>query len=189
MTKKSQKAMFVIGVALAMSVAFAGKAQETRRTPAANPATPQKQITPQEIRKTSVEDWFRRLGNDAQLGYAPFSVLNALIAKAKEGTNTCEEIIRRATETIDDPQQSMFRRWQCCYVLSGIGDKRGIPAVTRALKDQSEIVRGVAACALGAFEQPEARAALEKAAGTEQAPAVQKEIKKALRGEYRKKKD
>jgi hypothetical protein len=187
MKNESLEAMFLVVVCLAMSVAFAGKAQETRRAPAASHDTPKKQLTPQEIRKTSVQECFSRLGNDQQLGYAPFSVLNALIAKAKEGTNTCDEIIRRATETIDDRQQNMFKRWQCCYVLSGIGDPRGIPAVTRALKDQSEIVRGVAACALGAFEQPEARFALEKAAEIEQAPEVQKAIKKALRGEYRKK--
>jgi hypothetical protein len=189
MTKKRVEAMFLVVVSLGISAGFAGKAQEIRRPPAVSQGAPKKQLTPQEIRQTSVQEWFRRLGNDQQLGYAPFTVLNALIAKAKEGTNTCDEIIHCATETIDDPQQSMFRRWQCCYVLSGIGDPRGIPAVTRALQDQSEIVRGVAACALGAFEQPEARAALEKAAGTEQAPAVQKEIKKALRGEYRKKND
>jgi HEAT repeat protein len=159
---------------------------KARRAPEPGQTARPEQATPEEIRKTSVEEWFRRLENDEKLGYARFTALNALITKAKEGPESKDEVIRRATETIDDQQQNMFKRWQCCYVLSGIGDKRGIPAVTRSLKDQNKTVRGVAACALGAFDDVDATSALEAAAKVEKNPEVLESIQKALKGEYRK---
>ncbi len=151
-----------------------------------NMGSAQRTVTPEEIRTTSIQEWFSRLGRDAELGYAPFASLNAIIAKAKESDPGRDEIIRRAAETIDDQRQDPFKRWQCCYVLSGIGDGRGIAAVTRALKDGNSVVRGVAACALGAFDQPEAKAALEAARAGERDPQVVQAIEKALRGEFRK---
>ncbi len=189
MMMKNQRAMFIVCIVLAANVALMGIGQETRPAPAANQGTLKRQLTSGEIRKTSVAEWFRQLGNDEQLGYAPFSVLNALIAKAKEDPESKDEVIRRAAETIDDQQQNMFKRWQCCYVLSGIRDKRGIPAITRALTDQNNTVRGVAACALGAFDDPEATSALEVAAKVEKNSEVQKSIQQALKGEYRKQAD
>jgi tRNA A-37 threonylcarbamoyl transferase component Bud32 len=144
------------------------------------------EASPERIRATSVEEWFDRLDKDGELGDPPFTALNALEAKAKESAEVQDQIIRLASATIDDPKQNMFKRWQCCYVLSGIGDKRGIPTVARALKDQSDIVRSVAACALGAFDDAEAKSALEVAAKTETSPRVLESIQKALKGEYRK---
>jgi HEAT repeat protein len=189
MMMTNQRAMFIICIALAANVALMGTGQETRPAPAAKRSSPKKELTAEEIRTTSVEEWFRRLGNDEQLGYAPFSVLNALIAKAKEGRESKDEVIRRASETIDNVQQSIPKRWQCCYVLSGIRDKRGIPAIIRALADRSGTVQGVAACALGAFDDAEATSALEAAAKVEKNPDVLESIQKALKGEYRKQVD
>lgn len=143
------------------------------------------QASPEDIRRTSVEEWFRRIGRDGELGYSPFTALNALIDRAKENAANRDQIVRLATEVIDDKQQDPFRRWQCCYVLSGIGDPRGIPPVIRALNNQNEIVRSVAACALGQFDHPDALSALRNAAKTEKVPKVQEEIQKALRGAYR----
>ncbi len=157
------------------------------------PAPPVKAAAPQpqaadpfneEIRKTSVEEWFARLGRDEELGYKPFTVMNALVKKAKEDERTREGVIRKASETIYDLRQNMFRRWQCCYVLSGIGDPRGIPPISRALKDQSPIVRGVAICAMGAFDQPEAKSALETAFKQERDPRLRQDIQKALQGGF-----
>jgi len=112
--------------------------------------------------------------------------LNALEEKAKESAEVRDQIIRLASQTIDDTRESMSKRWQCCYVLSGIGDKRGIPAIARALADQDRTVRGVAACALGAFDDAEATSALEAAAKVEKNPEVLEFVKKALKGQYRK---
>ena len=113
--------------------------------------------------------------------------MNATIAKARQSDSIRDEIIRTATETIDEPIHEEFKRWQCCYVLSGIGDERGIPALKRALQDKNEVVRGVAGCALGAFDDSDARSALEEAARTEKSPAVQEWIRKSLDGQFRKK--
>ena len=89
-------------------------------------------------------------------------------------------------EIIDEPIENDLKRWQCCYVLSGIGDKRGIPALKRALQDKSEVVRGVAAAALGAFDDSDARSALEAAARTEKSAGVLEWIRKSLDGQFRK---
>jgi serine/threonine protein kinase len=140
--------------------------------------------TAQEIRNVSVEEWFKRLGSESDAG---FIALNALARKAKQGAEIREAIVRKAIVTIDDPLENEFRRWQCCYLLSGLGDNRGIPAIARALKDQSETVRAVAACALGEFEASDVRAMLEEAARSEKSARVLEEIRKALNGDYRRK--
>jgi serine/threonine protein kinase/ADP-ribose pyrophosphatase YjhB (NUDIX family) len=146
-----------------------------------------KEPTAEEVRNRSVDEWLKRLGRDAEFNDPPFTALQALVRKAKESTNIKEEIIRKAIAVTDDPVENDFRRWQSCYVLSGIGDKRGIPAIARTLKHENETVRGVAACALGQFDDADARAALEAAAKTEKSSRVQQDIQKALRGEFRQK--
>lgn len=141
--------------------------------------------TRDEIHSISADEWFDRIGEkESALGYAPNTSGNVLIQKAKESAATKDDIIRKASDLIGDPQQSPFRRWQSCYVLSYIGDKRGIPAITRALKDENTTVRGVAACALGAFDDADAREALEAADKTEKDAEVQGWIKKALDGQF-----
>ena len=81
-----------------------------------------------------------------------------------------------------------MKRWESCYVLSSIGDKRGIPAVVRALYDENGVVRGVAACALGQrnfFNDPDAQSALQEAAKTEDSKDVQITIDKSLNGQFK----
>ena len=151
------------------------------------PALPLKAAAIQDVRDTSVREWFDRIGSDYDTRYGPFAAMNATIAKARQSDSIRDEIIRTATEIIDEPIHEEFKRWQCCYVLSGIGDERGIPALKRALQDKNEVVRGVAGCALGAFDDSDARSALEEAARTEKSPAVQEWIRKSLDGQFRKK--
>jgi HEAT repeat protein len=141
--------------------------------------------TRDEIHNASADEWFDRIGEkEVALGYAPNTAGNALIQKAKESAAMENDIVHKASDLVEDRQQSPFRRWQSCYVLSYIGDPRGIPALTRALVDENTTVRGVAACALGAFDEPEARTALETAAKTEKDADVQAWIKKALDGQF-----
>jgi HEAT repeat protein len=143
------------------------------------------QATPDEIRSTSADEWFDRIGEkEAALGYAPNTSGNVLIQKARESAALKDDIIRKAGDIIDDPQQNSYRRWQSCYVLSHIGDKRGIPAISHAFTNEDSVVRGVAACALGAFDDSDVRATLEAAAKTEQNPDVQSWVKKALDGQF-----
>jgi len=138
-----------------------------------------------EIRSTTVQEWFDRIAGEYGRANGPFAALWALIAKAKESNAVRDEIIRTAIEIIDEPIQDDGKRWQCCYVISGIGDKRGIPALQRALHDKNEIVRGVAACALGSFDDSDASSALEDAARTEKNPDVLQWIRKSLDGQFR----
>lgn len=154
----------------------------------ANTGSAQREATAEEIRKISVEEWVDLIGEkETAAGYAPYTAINALPQKARESDEIRDRIIRLASATIDDASQNDFKRWQCCYVLSGIGDERGIPPIKRALKDKNETVRGVAACALGAFDHPDARAALEQAAKSESSSGVRESIQKALKGEFRRK--
>ncbi|HEY1663302.1 MAG TPA: HEAT repeat domain-containing protein [Verrucomicrobiae bacterium] len=113
-----------------------------------------------------------------------FPITIALIQKAGESDAVKGDIISKATDIIDDSSQSSFKRWQCRYVLSGIGDTRGIPAIKRALTNEDEMVRGVAACALGAFNDPDAHDALVEASKSEKDPDVQAWIQNALAGQF-----
>ena len=152
--------------------------------------TPPPKMAPvQEIRNTPVQEWFDRIAGEYSRTSGPFVAMWALIAKAKQGGAVRDEITRTAIQIIDEPIEEDVKRWQCCYVLSGIGDKRGIPALKRALHDKNEVVRGVAACALGSFDDSDAGSALADAAQNEKAPAVLDWIRKALDGQFRQKDD
>jgi len=146
---------------------------------------PPKRASVEEIRNTNVQQWFDRIGNEYGTTNGPFTAMWALIQKARQGDKIRNEIIRTAIEIIDEPLQDDVKRWQCCYVLSGIDDSRGIPALKRALQDKSEVVRGVAACALGAFDDSDARSALEEAARTEKSAGVLEWIRKSFDGQFR----
>ena len=102
MKETNPKAILIACALLATKVALSGNTQEVRRAPESGLTARPLQVTPEEIRKISVEEWFRRLGNDEELGYARFTSLNALIEKAKEGLERKDEVIRRASQTIDE---------------------------------------------------------------------------------------
>src|SRR4051812_11662988 len=53
-------------------------------------------------------------------------------------------------------------RMQAANVLGRLRDRRGVPALVRALSDGSEAVRGVAAGALGEIGDASASAALQR---------------------------
>jgi hypothetical protein len=143
-----------------------------------------KQPTQKDVRDISIEDWFARIGREGEFKLKPFASMNALIQKAKQNDENRDKVVQKAIETIEDSEANEGTRWQCCYILSGIGDKRGIPALAHALGDKSDTVRSVAACALGAFDDEDARTALKKAAKGESSPKVKEELKKALNGAY-----
>jgi len=138
-----------------------------------------------EVSQTDAELFFQRIDRPPA-GYHQFSSLWALIEKGKAGDpGITKEIVSRAGDIILDQSENMFRRWQCCYVLSGIGDESGIPTLAEALReDPDQTVRGVAACALGEFNTPAAREALEEAAKHEPSEEVRDWVRKALAGEF-----
>ncbi len=67
--------------------------------------------------------------------------------------------------------------------LGNSGDRRGVPALVRALGDEEPLVRGHTAWALGKLGGDEARRALEEALHREQDPQVREEIQEALERE------
>lgn len=112
-----------------------------------------------------------------------FENLKELIQIANNGgAGVKENVFQKAKAIIENPTSRMSQRWMCCYVLSGIRNELAIPVLAKVLfTDPDTTVRSVAACALGEVKSQEARAALEKAAGTEKDTEVLGEIKKALK--------
>ena len=67
-----------------------------------------------------------------------------------------------------------------CIVLGNLGDPRAVPALVRALADESALVRGHAAWALGQLGGNDSTAALEQNCVTEPDAWVREEITAAL---------
>ena len=144
-----------------------------------------KKYEQKQIQERNAEFFFDRIG-DPESGYHRFSGLWALQEKAKiSDDKTKEKIILKAGEIIRDPNQTPFRRWQCCYVISGINDANGIPSLIYALsQDKDTTVRSCAACALGKFKNEQAIDALKQAKTVEKNREVLSWIDKALNGQF-----
>jgi hypothetical protein len=151
----------------------------------ANTQIGDKKYDQKQIQEENADFFFERIGNPKP-GYHGFSGLWAITEKAKiSDANSKEKIIIKAGEIIKDPNQTPFRRWQCCYVISEIGDANGIPSLINALtKDKDTTVRGCAACALGKFNDEQAINALKQAITTEKNQGVLDWINKALDGQF-----
>jgi hypothetical protein len=150
--------------------------------------TGNKKYDQKQVQEKNVDFFFERIGNP-EPGYHGFSGLWAIAEKAKiSNDKTRGKIISKAGEIIKDPNQTIFRRWQCCYVISGIGDVNGVPNLIYALtKDKDTTVRSCAACALGKFTDDKAINALKQAKVTEKNQQVLDWINKALDGQFLKK--
>ncbi len=140
-----------------------------------------KQYTDEEIQELDRETLFGRLV-EPKPGCHDFAALRALSRKARMGDADTENgIVDRAIEILQDPTRPVTQRWKCCYVLSGVGQEHALPALVKALReDTSEIVRSCAACALRRFDSQEARKALEQAATQEENARVLRSINMAL---------
>ncbi len=146
----------------------------------------EKRYTEEEIQATDAAIFFEGLARPPN-GYHRFASLWALTEKARMGNvATKKEIADRAIEIVRDPTQPVHQRWQCCYVLPATEDERAVAVLALVLQeDESETLRGVAACALGQFDTSDALDALKQAAEDEQSEAVLDWIRRALRGEFR----
>ncbi|MDO8587442.1 MAG: peptidoglycan DD-metalloendopeptidase family protein [Armatimonadota bacterium] len=104
--------------------------------------------TPDDIRSISAETFLERMAQPDQ-----FAAMNALARKAKESDAASRRsILTLVIAAMQDKSRPLFQRWQCCYVISGSGDERGVPDLIQVLlRDESEIMRAVAAEALADF--------------------------------------
>ncbi|MBI2867251.1 MAG: tRNA epoxyqueuosine(34) reductase QueG [Chloroflexi bacterium] len=69
-----------------------------------------------------------------------------------------------------------------CVALGNIGDRRAVPALARALREESPLVRGHAAWALGRIGGEQASQALDDALSAETDESVREEIQAAREG-------
>ena len=138
--------------------------------------------TPDQIKSTSAETFLERMANP-EPGYHQFAALWALTQKAKESDAEGRRSIRSlVVGAMHDRHRSEGQRFQCCYVLSGSGDEQAVPDLIKVLSDdESEIMRSVAAEALGQFpNSAAAHDALLQAARKETSPAVREVLTRRL---------
>ena len=141
--------------------------------------------TAEEIRRTSAEVFLERMLNP-EPGYEPFAALNALAQKAKESDAvTRRPMLSLVTAAMEDTSRPVYQRYQCCYVLSGCGDERAVPDLIQVLlHDESDLMRSVAAEALGDLDKNAKSAAahdgLLQAARQETSPQVREVLTRRL---------
>lgn len=137
---------------------------------------------PNETQQKSAEALFKQI-RDAKPGQATFEAIDAVAKKIRE----TDAVDRRAIlslfiTTMKDKSLVEPLRWPCCYVISLSGDEQGIPDLIEVLlKDESDIMRCVAAEALGGLpNNAAAHDALLQAARKDNNPEVRRVIAKYL---------
>lgn len=141
--------------------------------------------TPEQIANTSAEVFLDRMLTPED-GYWQFAAMNALSTKAKQSdVETRGSILTLVISVMNDKSRNVYQRWQCCYVISGSGDERGVPDLIQILlHDPSEVIRAVAAEALADFpKSKEAHDALLESARTETSPRVLEVLARRLNKE------
>ena len=99
-----------------------------------------------------------------------------LLALAAAGTNQGRRFVRR-TALRRIPQELLLRN--VAVALGNTAAPEAIPALAALLDHRSPLVRGHAAWALGTFDAPAARAALDARAAVETDPFVREELSAA----------
>src|SRR5437764_10165295 len=88
-----------------------------------------------------------------------------------------DKIDELARALMSDPSYKV--RVQAALILGKLGDKRAVPALIQALKDENESVRGVAATSLGRLADKSSANALQLAT-SDASEFVRTQAKKAL---------
>lgn len=155
------------------------------RGAAASTGPQPKRYTATEIDATDAEAFFQKLARPEQ-GYHQFAAMWALMYKAQtSGEETTTRILQTAIALAQNPRAPLPQRWQSLYVAGGTNSDGAIaPLVALLRSDPNEIIRSVAACALGGFESPDAIEALEEAARRETSERVLESVNKALGGAF-----
>ncbi len=94
--------------------------------------------------------------------------------------------VRASADKIDDLTRTLMQdpsykvRVQAALVLGKLGDRRAVPALIQALRDENETVRGVAATSLGRIGDRSAANALMTASTSDASEFVRSQARKAL---------
>lgn len=136
---------------------------------------------PNPAQRESAEALLKQI-RDAKPGADMFQAIESVAKNAREGdAATRQAVVALCVSTMNDKSLDIPLRWPCCYVLSGIGDQQGLAKLIPVLlNDESEVIRGVAAEALGMAGTQEGLDALTRAARKEPAKSVRDTIARYL---------
>ena len=106
--------------------------------------------TPDDSKRTSAETLLERVQR-AEHGAAQFAAIDALAKIVKESDAASRSaILSLVIATMNDKSRAVGERWPCCYVISRSKYEPGIPDLIQVLlHDESDVMRSVAAAALG----------------------------------------
>ncbi len=123
---------------------------------------------------------------DAEPGQAKFDAIDAVARKYVESDlATRNAIVGLSINYMKDKRRGAMSRWPCCYVISRCGYEPGIADLIEVLrKDEMEVMRAVAAEALGALsDHPAARDALVQAKRNETNTRVREVLDRYLKAD------
>ncbi|MDP9457821.1 MAG: tRNA epoxyqueuosine(34) reductase QueG [Actinomycetota bacterium] len=132
------------------------------------------EVCPYNKRKATVSSWPEFSGSS---GAGPYLGIPEVLEIREEG----EFETRFAGTPLTRPGRAGLLR-NCCVAAGNLGLAEAVPSLVRCLEeDESPLVRGHAAWALGEIGGEDARAALERALGEETDPFPAEEVRLALR--------
>ncbi|MEN6371125.1 MAG: peptidoglycan DD-metalloendopeptidase family protein [Armatimonadota bacterium] len=119
----------------------------------------------------------------AEHGAPQFAAINEAVRKIKEmDVESRSAILSLARARMNDKSFDVGLRWPFCYVISRSGDEEGVSDLIQLLlQDESQVMRSVAAEALGGLRNnPAAREAMLQSAGKETNPQVREVLNRYL---------
>ena len=139
--------------ALRIGSSEAAESAPSESTAPASESPGQERYTSEEIRSKPAEYFLERMASP-ESGHHSFASMWALTEKAKEGdAATRDSIISLVIAAMNDRSKPYKERWQCCYVLSGIGDERVVPDLIQVLENGQSNLRVFAAEALASLHK------------------------------------
>jgi len=134
--------------------------------------------TPEQITDIPAET-FLALMEIPEPGYHQFAAMWALTQKIRDADPDAREYLASMVIGIMlDKSRTVNQRFQCCYVISGSREERGVPGLINILlNDESEIMRSVAVKALARFlHNDAARGALLQSIASEKSSRVREAL-------------
>ena len=120
--------------------------------------------------------------NQAEPGKLKLEAVNAVAQRCRESNAADRQAILSVfIEAMKDKSLGVYTRWPCCYVIGRSDYEPGVAELIEVLlHDESELMRSVAAEALGKLESTKARDALLQAAKKESSQRVRATLARHL---------